>query len=42
MKPLMLDFIELIIESALATMSISLADVFTCILSIAGPVKLPK
>ena len=42
MKPLMLDFIELIIESVLAIMFISLTDVFTYILSIAGLIKLPK
>ena len=38
----MLDSIEFIIESVLAITSISLVDVFTYILSITRPVKLPK
>ena len=38
----MLDFIEFIIESILATISISLVDVSIYILIIAGPVKLLK
>ena len=36
------DSIELIIESVLVTIFINLTDVSTYILSIAGPVKLPK
>ena len=42
MKPLTLDSIKLIIESTLAIMSVNSVDVFIYILSIAGPVKLPK
>ena len=42
MKPLILDSIELTIESILTTISISLADISTYILSITRPVKLPK
>ena len=38
----MLDSIELIIESTLATASVSLVNVSIYILSIARPVKLPK